>query len=68
MHVVDQRRQTCLTRVQASDQIASRLLVTLSVICVPMANDAEPVLPTDTVICVALANDADAERGDSGRS
>jgi hypothetical protein len=35
---------------QAPDQIASRPLVTLSVIEVPVANDAEPVLPTFTLI------------------
>ena len=35
---------------QAPDQIASRLLVTLSVIAVPVANDPEPVLPTLTLI------------------
>ena len=35
---------------QAPDQIASRPLVTLSVIEVPVANDAEPVLPTLTLI------------------
>jgi hypothetical protein len=33
---------------QAPDQIASRPLETLSVIDVPAANDADPVLPTAT--------------------
>jgi hypothetical protein len=35
---------------QAPDQMASRPLVTLNVIDVPVANDAEPVLPTATLI------------------
>jgi hypothetical protein len=35
---------------QAPDQIASRPFVTLSVIDVPVANDAEAVLPTRTLI------------------
>ena len=35
---------------QAPDQIASRALLTLSVIDVPVANAAEPVLPTATLI------------------
>ena len=35
---------------QAQDQITSRLLVALSVIDVPVVNDAEPVLPTLTLI------------------
>ena len=39
---------------QAPDQIASRPLVTLSVIDVPVANDAEPVLPTLTLIPVGF--------------
>ena len=39
---------------QAPDQIASRPLVTLSVIDVPVANDAEPVLPTLTLIPAGL--------------
>ena len=34
----------------APDQIASRPFVTLSVIAVPVVNDAEPVLPTLTLI------------------
>jgi hypothetical protein len=34
----------------APDQIASRLLVTLNVIDVPVLNDAEPLLPTDTLM------------------
>jgi hypothetical protein len=32
------------------DQMTSRLLVALSEIVVPMANDAEPVLPTATLM------------------
>jgi len=39
---------------QAPDQIASRPLVALSVICVPMANAADHVLPTDTLIPAGL--------------
>ena len=39
---------------QAPDQIASRPLLTLSVIAVPAANDAEPVLPTLTLIPAGL--------------
>jgi len=39
---------------QAPDQTASRPLVTLSVIRVPMANDAAPVLPTDTLMPAGL--------------
>ena len=39
---------------QAPDQIASRLFVTLSVIEVPTANDAEPVLPTLTLMPAGL--------------
>jgi hypothetical protein len=35
---------------QAPDQIASRPFDTLSVIEVPVVNDAEPVLPTATLI------------------
>ena len=35
---------------QAPDQIASRPFETLSVIEVPVANDAEPVLPTLTLM------------------
>ena len=35
---------------QAPDQITSRPLVALSVIEVPTANDADPVLPTSTLI------------------
>jgi len=38
----------------APDQIASRLLVTLNVIDVPVVNDAEPVLPTDTLMPAGL--------------
>jgi hypothetical protein len=39
---------------QAPDQIASRPLLTLSVIDVPDANDAEPVLPTLTLMPAGL--------------
>jgi len=39
---------------QAPDQIASRPLATLSVIDVPVANDADPLLPTLTLIPVGL--------------
>ena len=39
---------------QAPDQIASRPLVTLSVIEVPAAKEAEPVLPTPTLIPAGL--------------
>ena len=38
----------------APDQIASRPLVTLNVIDVPVVNDAEPVLPTETLIPAGL--------------
>ena len=38
----------------APDQMASRLLVTRSVIDVPVVNDAEPVLPTLTLIPVGV--------------
>jgi len=38
----------------APDQTASRPLVTLNVIDVPVANDADPVLPTDTLIPAGL--------------
>ena len=38
----------------APDQIASRSFVTLSVIRVPVANDAEPVLPTLTLMPAGL--------------
>jgi hypothetical protein len=38
----------------APDQKTSRSFVALSVIAVPMANDAEPVLPTATLIPVGL--------------
>jgi hypothetical protein len=38
----------------APDQIASRPFVTLSVIDVPAANDAEPLLPTATLIPAGL--------------
>jgi hypothetical protein len=34
----------------APDQMTSRLFVALSVIVVPVANDAEPLLPTDTLM------------------
>jgi hypothetical protein len=39
---------------QAPDQIASRPLVTLNVIDVPVANDADPVLPTLTLMPAGL--------------
>ena len=39
---------------QAPDQIASRVLDTLSVTEVPVANVAEPVLPTATLIPAGL--------------
>jgi hypothetical protein len=39
---------------QAPDQIASRLLVTRSVIDVPVGNEAEPVVPTLTLIPVGV--------------
>jgi hypothetical protein len=39
---------------QAPDQIASRPFVTLSVIDVPVLNDAEPLEPTDTLIPAGL--------------
>jgi len=39
---------------QAPDQIASRPFVTLSVIDVPDANEAEPLLPTLTLIPAGL--------------
>jgi len=39
---------------QAPDQMASRPFVTLSVICVLVANDADPLLPTATLIPAAL--------------
>ena len=35
---------------QAPDQMASRPFETVSVIDVPVVNDADPVLPTDTLI------------------
>ena len=35
---------------QAPDQITERPLATLRVIDVPLANDAEPLLPVDTLI------------------
>lgn len=35
---------------QAPDQMTSRSFVARSVIAVPMANDAEPVLPTATLM------------------
>jgi len=40
----------------APDQIASRPFETLSVIEVPVANDADPVLPTATLIPAGLDN------------
>jgi len=39
---------------QAPDQIASRPFDTLSVIDVPVANEADPVLPTATLIPAGL--------------
>ncbi len=39
---------------QAPDQIASRPFETLSVIAVPVENDADPVLPTATLIPAGL--------------
>ena len=39
---------------QAPDQMASRPFVTLSVICVLVANDADPLLPTATLIPAGL--------------
>ena len=39
---------------QAPDQMAPRSFETLSVIDVPVANDAEPVLPTATLIPAGL--------------
>jgi hypothetical protein len=39
---------------QAPDQIAERPLVTLSVIVLPVANDAEPVLPVATLMPAGL--------------
>jgi len=39
---------------QTPDQIASRPFETLSVIDVPVANDADPVLPTATLIPAGL--------------
>ena len=60
----------------APDQIASRPFDTLNVIEVPVANDAEPVLPTATLMPVGVdttrsplrpvavrVNDADCEGG-----
>jgi hypothetical protein len=38
----------------APDQMTSRLFVALSVIVVPIANDADPVLPTATLIPVGV--------------
>jgi hypothetical protein len=38
----------------APDQMTSRSFVARSVIAVPMANDAEPVLPTATLIPVGV--------------
>jgi hypothetical protein len=38
----------------APDQMASRPLLTFSVIAAPIANDAEPVLPTVTVMPAGL--------------
>jgi hypothetical protein len=39
---------------QAPDQMASRLFETLNVIDVPVAKDAEPVLPTNTLMPAGL--------------
>jgi len=39
---------------QVPDQMASRPFVTLSVICVLVANDADPLLPTGTLIPAGL--------------
>jgi len=39
---------------QAPDQMASRPFETVSVIDVPVANDADPVLPTATLIPAGL--------------
>ena len=39
---------------QAPDQIASRPFETVSVIAVPVANDADPVVPTNTLIPAGL--------------
>ena len=39
---------------QAPDQIASRPFETVSVIEIPVVNDADPVLPTDTLMPVGL--------------
>jgi hypothetical protein len=39
---------------QAPDQMTSRLLVALRVIVVPVANDAEPLLPTATLMPAGL--------------
>jgi hypothetical protein len=39
---------------QAPDQMTSRLFVARSVIDVPTANDADPVLPTATLIPVGV--------------
>lgn len=39
---------------QAPDQMTSRLSVALSVIAVPVANDAEPLLPTATLMPVGV--------------
>ena len=39
---------------QAPDQMTSRLFVALSVILVPVANDAEPLLPTGTLMPAGL--------------
>ena len=39
---------------QAPDQIASRPFDTLSVIDVPVANDAEPLLPVETLMPAGL--------------
>jgi hypothetical protein len=38
----------------APDQTASRLLLTLRVICVPVAKEADPVLPTLTLMPAGL--------------
>ena len=39
---------------QAPDQMASRPFETLSVMAVPVANDADPLLPTATLIPAGL--------------
>ena len=39
---------------QAPDQIASRPFETVKVICVPVVNDADPLLPTATLMPAGL--------------